>query len=425
MIIVNKIDAENVDLAALLAQHPGGVRQGMPADQPAGATAARRRRLLLQPVGRVGFLLGRGGAPRAHRPGGRGRRGADGASTSSKGEVEPEQLHAPFEKALREGHLVPVCFVSARNGAGVTELLDVFVKLLPNPDRRQPAAVRARARATKAERVHARAPDPKKHVLAHVFKVVDRSVRRASSASSACTRARSPRTPSSSSATSKKPFKVGHLFLLQGKDHVETPTRSCRATSARSPRSTRSTSTPCCTTRTTRTTSTCGRSSSRRRCTASRSSRRSAATSRGSPTRCTSSPPRTRRFRVEHDPTTHETVMRGLGDLHLRYDARAHGRRSTASRSTRKPPRIPYRETDHREGRRPPPAQEADRRRGPVRRGVPQGRAARARRRASSSSTQVKGGVDPDQFIPAVEKGVRAGARPRARSPAIRCRTCA
>ena len=26
-------------------------------------------------------------------------------------ELTPEQLHDPFEQALREGHLVPVCFV--------------------------------------------------------------------------------------------------------------------------------------------------------------------------------------------------------------------------------------------------------------------------------------------------------------------------
>ena len=39
--------------------------------------------------------------------------------------LDPEQLHAPFEQALREGHLVPVCFVSARTGAGVRELLDI------------------------------------------------------------------------------------------------------------------------------------------------------------------------------------------------------------------------------------------------------------------------------------------------------------
>ena len=34
-----------------------------------------------------------------------------------KGEVAPEELHAPFEKALREGHLVPICFTSAQQRA--------------------------------------------------------------------------------------------------------------------------------------------------------------------------------------------------------------------------------------------------------------------------------------------------------------------
>jgi elongation factor G len=53
----------------------------------------------------------------------------------------------------------------------------------------------------------------------------------------------------------RKPFKVGHAYLLQGKDFVET-SRSFPATSAPWPRSTRSTSTRCCTIRTTRTTST-------------------------------------------------------------------------------------------------------------------------------------------------------------------------
>ncbi|MEJ2299038.1 MAG: elongation factor G [Woeseiaceae bacterium] len=33
-------------------------------------------------------------------------------------ELEPAQLHDPFEKALREEHLVPVCFVSAETGVG-------------------------------------------------------------------------------------------------------------------------------------------------------------------------------------------------------------------------------------------------------------------------------------------------------------------
>ena len=45
------------------------------------------------------------------------------------GEGDATELHAPLEKALREGHLIPVCFVSARTGAGVAELLDLIVKL--------------------------------------------------------------------------------------------------------------------------------------------------------------------------------------------------------------------------------------------------------------------------------------------------------
>ena len=55
------------------------------------------------------------------------------ASYLEKGEVSAEELHEPLERALREGHLIPVVFTSAKTGAGVAELLDVIVKLLPNP----------------------------------------------------------------------------------------------------------------------------------------------------------------------------------------------------------------------------------------------------------------------------------------------------
>jgi elongation factor G len=70
-----------------------------------------------------------------------------------------------------------------------------------------------------------------------------------------------------------------------------------------------------------------------------------------------------------------------------------------------RPPRIAYRETIT--GRRgPPPPQEADRRRGPVRRGLPAHRAAAARRRLRVRRPG-QGRHHPYQFIPAVEKGVR------------------
>jgi elongation factor G len=48
-------------------------------------------------------------------------------------QVLPEHLHDAFESALREGHLIPVCFSSATSGAGVAELLRVIERMMPNP----------------------------------------------------------------------------------------------------------------------------------------------------------------------------------------------------------------------------------------------------------------------------------------------------
>ena len=48
-------------------------------------------------------------------------------------DMNPEQLHGAFERALRRGHLVPVCFVSAATGSGVNQLLNVMNQLAPSP----------------------------------------------------------------------------------------------------------------------------------------------------------------------------------------------------------------------------------------------------------------------------------------------------
>ena len=84
-------------------------------------------------------------------------------------EISPEQLHDPFEQALREGHLVPVCFASAETGAGIAELLRIFTRLLPNPTEGN-APPFLKGSGEQAQRV-AVTPDPGKHVIAHVFKV--------------------------------------------------------------------------------------------------------------------------------------------------------------------------------------------------------------------------------------------------------------
>ena len=85
-------------------------------------------------------------------------------------ELSPEQLHDPFEQALRERHLIPVCFASGRSGGGVEELLQVFTRLMPNPREGNPPEF-LKGTGEEAEAVAVDC-DPDKHVIAHVFKIV-------------------------------------------------------------------------------------------------------------------------------------------------------------------------------------------------------------------------------------------------------------
>jgi elongation factor G len=84
-------------------------------------------------------------------------------------EMQPDQLHEPFEKALREGHLVPICFVSATTGAGIPELLEVFERLMPNPLEGNPP-VFLKGEGDDAEEVTVN-PDPAAHAIGHVVMV--------------------------------------------------------------------------------------------------------------------------------------------------------------------------------------------------------------------------------------------------------------
>ncbi|MBT8086402.1 MAG: elongation factor G, partial [Gammaproteobacteria bacterium] len=84
-------------------------------------------------------------------------------------ELAPDQLHDPFEKALREGHLIPVCFVSARSGAGIKQLLQIFERLMPNPMEGNPPLF-LKGEGDDAEEV-VLTPDPDAHAIAHVFMV--------------------------------------------------------------------------------------------------------------------------------------------------------------------------------------------------------------------------------------------------------------
>ena len=135
-------------------------------------------------------------------------------------EISPEQLHDPFEQALREGHLVPVCFTSAETGAGIAELLQVFTRLMPNPAEGN-APPFLKGSGERAQQVTV-TPDPDKHVIAHVFKVtIDPYVGKLG-----ILRVHQGTVRPGAQllvGDARKPFKVAHLYTLLGKDTVEIP----------------------------------------------------------------------------------------------------------------------------------------------------------------------------------------------------------
>jgi len=134
--------------------------------------------------------------------------------------LDPEQLHAPFEQALREGHLIPVCFVSARTGAGISALLDILGRLMPDPtEGNPPHFVKGEGDDAKPVEV---LPDPERHVIAHVFHVANDPYR----GKLALFRIyQGSITPNAQLliGDGRKPFKVSHLLRMQGKTPVDTP----------------------------------------------------------------------------------------------------------------------------------------------------------------------------------------------------------
>ena len=111
-------------------------------------------------------------------------------------------------------------FVSAKTGAGIGELLDVIVKLLPNPTEGNPPSYTVTKAGNGGDTELQPVPDPGKHVLAHVFKVeIDPYI-----GSLAVFRVHQGRMTAGMQlyvGEGRKPIKAGHLYLLRGKTQTE------------------------------------------------------------------------------------------------------------------------------------------------------------------------------------------------------------
>jgi elongation factor G len=219
LVIVNKIDAEHVDLEALLGSIQAAFgKECLPLNLPAG-NRTRVNDCFFAPSGEADFSS----VDAVHRQLIDQVVEMDEKLTEAyleKGDVDPEALHEPLERALREGHLIPVVFTSAKSGAGIAELLQVIVRLLPDPtEGNPPAYVSVPAEGGEPTDLQP-VPDPGRHVLAHVFKVeIDPYLGRL-----AVVRVHQGRiTPGTQLyiGEGRKPIRPGHLFMLRGKTQVE------------------------------------------------------------------------------------------------------------------------------------------------------------------------------------------------------------
>ncbi len=132
------------------------------------------------------------------------------------GEIDADGLHDAFEKALRQGHLVPICFTSAATGAGCGEFLKFCRRLLPSPAEGNPPPFRV---GPGDERVEVR-PDPAAHVLAHVFKITNDPY----AGKLSVFRIHQGTITSDTQlfvGEGRKPVKVAHLYRIHGKEHIE------------------------------------------------------------------------------------------------------------------------------------------------------------------------------------------------------------
>jgi elongation factor G len=137
-----------------------------------------------------------------------------------EGSFDPAKLHAAFEKCLGDAHLVPICFVSAKTGAGADDLLHVFASLCPSPLEVNPPEFVRREHEDGPELEWHADPNPAGKLLAHIFRVVSDPFL----GKIAMFRVHQGTLRAKHDVlvnASKKPVRIGHVFVVQGKEHFE------------------------------------------------------------------------------------------------------------------------------------------------------------------------------------------------------------
>ena len=128
--------------------------------------------------------------------------------------IAPAELRECFIKALNTGHVVPILFVSAKNGGGIEDLLHVLVEEGPSPVTGKPRRVRQGEQEIEVP------CDADKPFLGHVFKITtDPFVGKL-----AMVRVLQGKLDGSTNffcGADRKARKAGHVLKVQGREHPD------------------------------------------------------------------------------------------------------------------------------------------------------------------------------------------------------------
>ena len=317
------------------------------------------------------------------------------------GELPDDRVANVFKQAMCEGHLIPICFTSAESSIGISELLTLITNLLPNPkEGNAPTFVQDLAGESQLVDVE---PDPDKELIAHVFKIAfdpfvgKLSVFRIYQGSI-------QKDAPVYVDDARKPVRLSNLYQLQGKQHEDAAggipgdirgiakideighNNFLLATSTDSPIQLDSVRFP-----------------------SPMVGLAIAPASRGDEQKVSEALHKIVAedpcLNLDRNPAANETILRGLGDLHLRIALERMNEVYNVEVST-SVPTVPYKETVTKISE------------GHCRHKKQTGGAGQfgevflrvepaARGRGFEFVDNVVGGVIPSQFIPAVEKGVR------------------
>jgi len=133
-------------------------------------------------------------------------------------EIPQEKLSAAFARAMVEGSVIPMFFTAAKSEVGVSELMDAVAAYFPSPADVKPAAVRT-GEGDDAEEI-ALAADPGKPFVGQAFKIATDPFVGKLAWVRVLQGTVAPET-TYALRDEKKTAKIGHLFKVQGKETEE------------------------------------------------------------------------------------------------------------------------------------------------------------------------------------------------------------